>query len=113
MIFTPPNIIRVIKSRIRWDGYVECMGDKRGAYRVLVGRPEGKRYLEDLSVEAGWGCMDWINLAQDRDRWLVACEIDNASNNDNNIIRGKEKNPGNHSNSFSTLLEVLRAPYEF
>jgi hypothetical protein len=55
------------------------MGEKRGAYRILVGRPEGRQPLErprrsweynikmDLH-EVGWG-MDWIKLAQDRDRW--------------------------------------------
>jgi hypothetical protein len=56
------------------------MGERRGAYRALVGKPEGRRPLEtpkrrwednikmDLR-EVGWGGMDWINLAQDRDRW--------------------------------------------
>jgi hypothetical protein len=56
------------------------MGERRGAYRVLVGKTEGRRPLErprcrwednikmDLR-EVGWGDMDWINLAQDRDRW--------------------------------------------
>jgi hypothetical protein len=39
------NIIRVIKSRMRWAGHVERMGDRRDAYVVLVGRPEGKRPL--------------------------------------------------------------------
>jgi hypothetical protein len=55
------------------------MGDRRGAYRALVGKPEGRRPLErprrrwkdnikmDLR-EVGWG-IDWIDLAQDRDRW--------------------------------------------
>jgi hypothetical protein len=53
-------------------------GEKRGAYRILVGRPEGRRPLgrprrrwEDrikMDLEVGWG-MDWIELAQDRDRW--------------------------------------------
>ena len=56
------------------------MGDKRGACRVLVGRPEGKRPLgsprhgweDNIKVylqEVGWGGMDLIDLAQDRDRW--------------------------------------------
>jgi hypothetical protein len=56
------------------------MGERRGAYRALVGKPEGRRPLgrprrrwEDNSKmdlrEVGWGCMDWINLAQDRNRW--------------------------------------------
>jgi hypothetical protein len=57
------------------------MGEKRGAYRILVARPEGRRPLErprrrweanikmDLQ-EVGWG-LDWIELAQDRDRWRV------------------------------------------
>ena len=41
------NIIRAITSRrFRWTGYVERMGDRRGTYRVLVGKPEGKRQLE-------------------------------------------------------------------
>jgi hypothetical protein len=57
---------------------VACMGEKRGAYRILVGRPEGRRPLgrprsrwEDnikMDQDVGWG-MDWIQLAQDRDRW--------------------------------------------
>jgi hypothetical protein len=56
------------------------MGEERNVYRVLMGKPEGKRPLErprhrwkggirmDLR-ETGWGSVDWIQLAQDRDRW--------------------------------------------
>jgi len=74
------NIVWVIKTRrMRWGGHVAHMGQEKGVYRVLVGKPEGKRPLErprrrwvdnirmDLQ-EVGFGYMDWIGLAQDRDR---------------------------------------------
>jgi len=76
-----PNTVRVVKSRrMRWTGHVARMGQGRGVYRVLVGKPEGKSPLErpnrrwednikmDLQ-EVGGGCGDWMELAQDRDRW--------------------------------------------
>jgi hypothetical protein len=74
------NNIRVMKSRrMRWAGYVARMGEKRDAYRILVGRPEERRPLgrprrrweDNIKMdlqEVGWG-LDWIELAQDRDRW--------------------------------------------
>jgi hypothetical protein len=74
------RIIRIIKPRrmMRWEGYLPRMGEKRNAYRLLVGKPEGKRPLsrprrrlmDNIKMEhleVGWGDVDWIGLAQDRD----------------------------------------------
>ena len=79
-LYCSPNIVREIKSRrMRWAGNVARMGEERGMYRVLVGEPEGRRPLGRASrrwmdirmdlQEVGRGYMDWIGLAQDRDRW--------------------------------------------
>jgi len=79
-LYSSPNIVRMIKSRrMRWSGHVARMGEEWGVYRVLVGKPEGRRPLgrprrrwvdirTDLQ-EVGCRYMDWIGLAQDRDRW--------------------------------------------
>jgi CRISPR/Cas system-associated protein Cas7 (RAMP superfamily) len=74
------NIIRIIKSRrMRWAGYVARMREKRNTYEILVRRPKGKQLLgrprrrwEDIKMdlrEIGLEVVDWIHLAQDRDRW--------------------------------------------
>ena len=80
-LYSLPNIVRVVKSRrMRWTGHVARMGEDRGVQRVLVGKPEGKRPLgrprrrwEDIIKmdlqEVGGGHGDWMELAQDRDRW--------------------------------------------
>jgi len=80
-LYSSPNIVLVIKpKRIRWAGHVARVGEERGVYRVLVGKQEGKRplgrprrrWVDNIRMdpqEVGCGCMDWIGLAQDRDRW--------------------------------------------
>ena len=80
-LYCSPNIVRVIKWRImRWAGHVVRMGEERGVFRVLVGKPEGRRplgrprrrWVDNIRMdlqEVGCGYMDWIGLAQDRDRW--------------------------------------------
>jgi len=80
-LYSLPNIVRVVKSRrMRWAGHVARTGEDRGVHRVLVGKPEGKRPLGrprcrweanikmDLQ-EVGGGHGDWMELAQDRDKW--------------------------------------------
>ena len=80
-LYSLPNIVRVVKSRrMRWAGHVARMGEGRGVHRVLVGKPEGKRPLgrprrrweDNIKMnlqEVGGSCGDWMELAQDRDRW--------------------------------------------
>jgi hypothetical protein len=86
-LYSSRNIIRAIKSRrMRRPVLVACMGNRRGAYRVLVGRREGKRPLArpgrrwegNIKIdvqEIGWGGMDRLDLAQDRDRWWAVVNV--------------------------------------
>jgi hypothetical protein len=80
-LYSSPSIIRIIKSRkMRWASHVERMEEKRNAYRLLVGKREGKsprgrprrRWVYNIRMDlgvVGWGDVDWIGLAQDRNRW--------------------------------------------
>jgi hypothetical protein len=76
----------MIKSRrMGWAGHEACMGEKN-AYKILVGKPEGERPLgrprhrweDNIKMdlrELVWGCMDWIDLAQDRDQWRALVNL--------------------------------------
>jgi hypothetical protein len=81
-LYLSPSVIWVIKSRrMRWGGgHVSCMGEGRGAYRILVGRPEGRRPLgrprcrweDNIKTnlqEVGWRVVDWFDVSQDKGRW--------------------------------------------
>jgi hypothetical protein len=76
-----PSIIRIIKlRRMSWAFHVAQNGERRNAYRILVGKVEGKRplgksrrrWVDNIKMklrEMGWGGMDWIDLAEDGDQW--------------------------------------------
>jgi hypothetical protein len=82
-LYSLPIIVRVINSRrMRWAVHVAHMGERRGVYRVLVGKPEGKsplgrpRRRRDDNIkmqlrEVGGGGKGWIDVEQDRGRWRV------------------------------------------
>jgi hypothetical protein len=79
-LYSSPSIVSVFKARrMRWAGHVARMGEVRGAHNILVGRPEGRRPLgrprhrweDNIKMdlrEIGYGVVDWIHLAQGRDR---------------------------------------------
>jgi hypothetical protein len=78
----------MIKSRwMRWEGHVARIGEKRNAYRLLVGKPEGKRtlgrpsrrWVDNIRMdlgEMGWGDVDWIGLAKDRNWWRALVNVE-------------------------------------
>ena len=80
-LYSSPNFVRVIKlRRMRWAGHVARMGEERGLYRLLLGKPGGRkplrkpglRWVDNIRAdlqEVGCGYMNWIGLAQGRDRW--------------------------------------------
>ncbi|KAJ4448870.1 hypothetical protein ANN_00261 [Periplaneta americana] len=87
-LYSSPDIIRNIKCKgLRWAGHVARMGKTRNAYRMLVGKPEGKRPLgkprrrweDNIKMdlrEVGYDGRDWINLAQDRDQWRAYVRLE-------------------------------------
>ena len=79
-------VFSTLKGRNSCAGHVARMGVERGVYRVLVGKPEGRRplgrprhrWVDNIRMdlqEVGCGCMDWIGLAQDRDRWRMLVSV--------------------------------------
>jgi hypothetical protein len=86
-LYSSPNIVLVIKSRrLRWGGHVARMGEGKSVYKILVGKPEGRKQLgrprrrreNNIRMDlrkVGCGCVDWMKLAQDRDRWRALVSV--------------------------------------
>jgi hypothetical protein len=80
-LYPSPSIIRIINlRRMRWERHVARMGEKRNAYRTLVGKPEGKssvgrprrRWVDSIKMdlrEIEWDGVDWIDLHEDKHQW--------------------------------------------
>jgi hypothetical protein len=76
-LYSSPSIIRMIKSRrLIWVGHAARMGEKWNAYRLLLGKPEGKRslgrprlrWVDIIKMDLGWDGVDWIGLGHGRDK---------------------------------------------
>jgi hypothetical protein len=85
-LYSSPSIIRIIMSGLRWAGYVAQMGENRNSYRLLVGKPEGKRplgrarrgWVDNIRMDLGevaWGDLDWTGLTKDRNRWRALVNL--------------------------------------
>jgi hypothetical protein len=85
-LYSSPDIINQTKSRkMRWAGHMAHMGENRRMYKVLVGKPKGKRALgrprrrwDGIRIdlrEIGWAGVDWIHLVQDRDQWQALVNV--------------------------------------
>jgi hypothetical protein len=86
-LYSSPSLIRIIKlRRLRWAGHVVGMPEERNMYRLLVGKPEGKRplgrprwsWVDNIKMDLaqiGLGDVDWIGIVQDRDKWRALVNV--------------------------------------
>jgi hypothetical protein len=80
-LYSSPSFIGIMKARrMRWAGHVARMGEKENAYRLLVGKPAGRRplgrpirrWFDNIGMDLGgvvWGDVEWIGVLQDKDKW--------------------------------------------
>jgi hypothetical protein len=107
----------MMKSRrMRWTGYVARMGERRNAYRLLVGKPEGMNHWEDQDVggwmdlvEVEWDDVDWIGLAQNRDRWTALVNSVLTFGFHTMLGRGLSSSAQLHGVNYCPLNEILFA----